>query len=109
MAKRTRTYSAQTSDAMSFLAQQLTAERRLRGWKQSDLAERAGLSVSTLIAIEQGAPTVAIGSVFEVARLLGVPVVGGSMDPLARQLVNDRLALLPLRVTAARTEPDDDF
>lgn len=109
MAKVSHSYSPSTTDALRLLGRQLTAERRIRKWKQTDLAERAGIATSTLIAIEKGAPTVAIGTVFEVARLLGVPVVGSSTDPLSRQLIDDRLSILPQRVARAEPEADDDF
>lgn len=51
----------------------------------------------------------AIGTVFEVAHLLGIPVVGSASDVVGRELIENRLALLPQRVRATTTEIDDDF
>lgn len=109
MTRSPHSYSFQTVDALRVLGRQLLAERRLRGWTQADLAERAGVSVPTLIAAEKGAATVAIGTVFEVAHLLGIPVVGSASDVVGRELIENRLALLPQRVRATTTEIDDDF
>lgn len=109
MARTRGQYGASTTDHLQMLGRQLSAERRLRRWTQSDLAERAGISKPTLIAVEKGIPTVAIGTVFEVARILGVPVVGIAGDAMSRELIENRLALLPQRVRATKSDNDDDF
>ncbi|WP_299167955.1 helix-turn-helix transcriptional regulator [uncultured Arthrobacter sp.] len=106
--KISRTYAPRTLSALSTLGQQITVERRRRGWTQAALAERAGVSPTTLLSIEKGSPKAAIGTVFEVAGLLGIPLVGAS-DPAARQMLEERLAILPQRVHQPKTEFDDDF
>lgn len=77
----------------------------------NDLAERAGVSVPTIRKVEKGDPTVAIGTVFEMATLLGVPLFGtdrsGMSDLVERG--RDRLALLPTRVREADRPVHDDF
>jgi len=90
------------------LGRQIAAERRVREWTQAELAERAGISTKTLIGIEKGATGAAIGTVFEVAALVGIPLVG-AMEPAARQLIDNRLALLPTRVDRPRGDGGDDF
>ncbi|WP_246331466.1 helix-turn-helix transcriptional regulator [Sphingomonas chungangi] len=78
---------------------------------QIDLAERAGISRSLLARIERGDPGCAIGSVFEVAAILRIPLFGLEERDLAREAdrVADRLALLPSAVRQRRTPVDDDF
>lgn len=104
-------YSTQTRDALTVLGRQIAVARRERGRTAADVAERAGISRPTLSKIEHGDPSVAIGTVFEVATLLGVPLFGAGRrelaDLAARSL--ERLALLPERVREPRLEIDDDF
>lgn len=107
MARKARTYSPWTVEAITVLGQQITAERRLIHWRQRDIAGRAGISVWTLIAIEKGSTTTSIGTVFEVTALLGIPLVGATKEG-PRELINTRLALLPTRMRLP-TEYDDDF
>ena len=107
MPRKPRTYKPWTVEAITILGRQIAAERRLIHWRQRDIAERAGISVGTLIAIEKGSTSTSIGTVFEVAALLGIPLVG-AMEPTARELINTRLALLPTRIRQP-TEYDDDF
>ncbi|HEY8720117.1 helix-turn-helix transcriptional regulator [Pengzhenrongella sp.] len=108
--KRTRTHSAPTMDAVGALGAQIAAARRERRWTVADLAERAGIAPATLRGVERGAPTVAIGVVFELATLLGVPLFGVAARDLAgvRAVTADRLSLLPHRVRG-RADRDDDF
>ena len=42
------------------------------GVARDEVAERVGVSVPTIRKVESGDPTVAIGTVFEVASLLGI-------------------------------------
>ena len=111
MSRHTHPVSAPTKDALGVLGTQIATARLARRWKASDLAERAGISVTTLRQVERGAPTVAIGVVFEVATLLDVPLFapqrGTLKDVHAR--ATDRLALLPQRIYDRVTPPDDNF
>lgn len=108
MARKARSFAPWTLDALTVLGRQISSERRSKGWTQAELAERSGIVVATLANIEKGSPTSAIGIVFEVAALLGIPLVGAS-EPLTRQLVDTRYALLPARVRRSKEEIDDDF
>jgi hypothetical protein len=62
-------------------------------------------------AIEAGTPTVAIGTVFEVATILGIHLfdAGPSQMPALLGWGRDRLALLPAHVRQPSTPVDDDF
>lgn len=85
--------------------------RRELGWTIADLADRAGVSAALIARIEKGAPGTAIGTVFEVALLCGVPLFGTEPNELAQlsSLEKARLAVLPSRVRRRALVVDDDF
>jgi hypothetical protein len=64
----------------------------------------------TLRKVERGDPTVALGTAFEVATLLGVPLFVADPNELSSVVAwsRDKLALLPERVRR-REAPHDDF
>ena len=108
-----RTFSRQTRDAARFLGHQIAQARRERRWTLDDLAARAGVTPFTVRKVERGDPTVALGTAFEIAWLLGVPLFGstepGSLAGALRRS-EDRLALLPTRVRPAPSKvPSGDF
>lgn len=107
---RARTYSLHTVDAARVLGVEIARARRERRLTIDELAERAGVSRITVRAVEAGTPTVAIGTVFELATLLGIDLFGAPAqlpELLARG--RDRLALLPARVRESSAAVDDDF
>ena len=108
--RRTRTYSPATLDAVGTLGMLIAAARRERRMTVAELCDRAGITPNTVRAIETGAPTVAVGVVFEVAMLLGVPLFAPNASdlPTVRARASERLALLPASVRRTR-EVDDDF
>ncbi len=113
--KRPRTHSPSSIAAVEILGLEIARARRARRQTLDDLAQRAGVSRPTLHSIEHGSPSVAIGTVFEVATLLGIPLFGtgdrGELSEL-RNRGRDRLALLPARVREpleSDAAPDDDF
>lgn len=111
MAKKTHAFARATVDAAMVLGAQIAQARRGRGWTAAELGERVGVSARTIAALEHGAPTVALGTAFEAATLLGVPLFGAEgpqLAALARQ-GRDRLALLPRRVYHSREPARDDF
>ncbi len=54
------------------LGGRLRAARVLRGWTASQVADRAGISRTTLSAVESGAPSPAIGTYLKVLGVLGM-------------------------------------
>ncbi len=113
MPKRRIDLMPAAADAVTILGQQIRQARQARGWTAADLAARAGVSNPTLLAIENGAPGTAIGTVLNVAAIVGVPLFGIT-DPVElarmRRRGEDIAALLPSRVYRRGPDmPDDDF
>jgi transcriptional regulator with XRE-family HTH domain len=105
----TRTPTPKTRDAVRVLGAQISAARARRRWTTARLAEQINVSLPTLRKIERGDPTVAIGSVLDAAVAVGVPLFGPDADRLAAH-IEDRIALLPARITPIGDEGlDDDF
>lgn len=103
--------SRYADDALHVMGDTLRAARIEQRIAQHDLAERAGISRALLVRIERGDPGCAIGSVFEVAAVLRVPLFGLDDRDLGREATRlaDRRALLPASVRRPRTAVDDDF
>ncbi|GAB6058285.1 hypothetical protein JCM31598_14020 [Desulfonatronum parangueonense] len=76
-----------------------------------DLADRAGISRTTLRKIESGDMKCEIGLVFEVAALVGVPLFANTSLPLhdLREHIEAKIALLPQSVRSGSGEVHDDF
>jgi transcriptional regulator with XRE-family HTH domain len=106
-----RTYSRYTREAAALLAKQVQLGRKQRKWTEHELAERAGISRTTLQKIEKGDLSVAIGLVFEVATLVGIPLFDEERPSLAAHIArtDDKLALLPSAVRKRRKTVDDEF
>lgn len=104
--------SPQTRDAARLLGIQVTAARRRRRWTTTRLAQQANISEPTLRKVERGDPTVSLGIALEVAVLVGVPLFDVDAVRLSELTgrLEDRIALLPTRVTPVTNEGlDDDF
>jgi transcriptional regulator with XRE-family HTH domain len=74
--------------------------RLMQSLKAEELAERAGISRSTLQKIERGEPGVSIGAVMSVMQALGqLDHIAGAFDPLSTDIGRLRSAeTLPSRV-----------
>jgi len=108
--RKAHSYTPQTTALVKVLGLEIARARRLRRWSQEELAQRAGISALTLSSIERGATTVAVGTVFEVAHLVGLDLLGARPDEVP-DLVSrsqDRLALLPTRVRSREDDGIDD-
>ncbi len=106
-----RNYLSSTSNAVLVFATQLGTERRAQRRTSQEVAERAGITRTTLRRIERGDPDVAIGLYFEVAMVLSIPLFGAEDRELAELAANGvrELALLPQRVRIRPIKVDDDF
>jgi transcriptional regulator with XRE-family HTH domain len=103
--------SPATSEALQILGASVKSQRLRRKWSIKELAQRVGVSHPTIIKIERGDPSVAIGTVLEAAVLVGVPLFDADPVTRSRQLGHLRsdLALLPQAGRMSRVEADDDF
>ncbi len=111
MARIPRSYSKLTREALLLLAGQIRLARKSRRMSEHELAERIGVARSTVQLIEKGAPTVAVGLVFEAATIAGVDLFVPEATTLAPQLerTRDKLALMPGSIRKPAEPIDDDF
>jgi transcriptional regulator with XRE-family HTH domain len=107
----TSTYSPYVEEAARLLGAQIAAGRRERRWSALELADRLGANRDTLRKIERGDPSVGLGTAFEAARLVGVPLFRETLEELRGETAQrrDRLSLLPQRVRQTDEPVDDDF
>jgi transcriptional regulator with XRE-family HTH domain len=102
-------YSTVTQEAARLLGASVRLARHERRWTVQELADRVGVTHTTIRKVERGDLTVALGTAFEAAALLGVPLF--HEDATRRSLeagrVADRLAVLP-KIVRTRAV-DDDF
>lgn len=112
MAKREVVVAPVPRDALIVLGQRVRVARVERAWTLADVASRSLTSIPTVRNVEAGAPGTAVGTVFNIAHLLGVPLFGIE-DPAElarlRRMGEDVLALLPARVRPSAGHLDDDF
>jgi transcriptional regulator with XRE-family HTH domain len=101
--------SPATQEVLSILCNAIRAGRIGRGMTVRELAERVGVSAPTVIKVERGEPGVAIGTVLEAAKLVGVPLFDEHSD--VRRLYGAQkraeLALLPAAARPRRRVNDD--
>jgi len=111
MPKSTRIYSAYTLEAAHLLGKLVRLGRAQKKITTQDLADRAGISRGLLLRIEKGNPKCEIGTVFEVAALVGVTLFNADSDALSSNVehIEDKLALLPKTIHKSRKAIDDDF
>jgi transcriptional regulator with XRE-family HTH domain len=107
----TRPYSRYSQDAIALLGQLIREGRLVRALTTTELAVRAGISRDLLRRIEKGDPGCAIGAVFEVAAICGVPLFEADARGLAAHVgrQTEKLALLPKAVRPVAVQVKDDF
>jgi transcriptional regulator with XRE-family HTH domain len=110
MAKQ-RIYSEYAKDAAILMGKLIKLGRKERKWSEQNLADRAGITRATLQKIEKGEMSCAVGSVFELATLVGVQLFEQDGVPLAKHIehTRDKIALLPKRVVKPNKAVRDDF
>jgi transcriptional regulator with XRE-family HTH domain len=110
MAKRQHAYSPTVYDAASLLGAEITQARLARRWTVRELAERAGISPATLQKVERGNPSVALGTAFDAATLVGVPLFYADGARLADEATRARRpSVLPRAVRHPKRELDNEF
>lgn len=97
--------------ALAHFAALLRVRRKERNLTVNELADRLGISPPTVRKVLEGSPAVAIGSYFEAARILGVPLFDPDSDRFAvtSSRTVEMEALLPKRVRTSQPEINDDF
>ena len=97
--------------ALSHFAALLRVQRKERSLTLDELADRLGISTPTVRKMLNGSASVAIGTYFEAAHILGVTLFDPDSDRFA--VTASRTAevesLLPKRVRTRQQEIDDDF
>ena len=105
------TYSRYSRDAVQLLGQLIRVARIEGKLTTQELSERAGISRGLLQRIEKGEMTCAIGSVFEVAAIVGVKLFDADRATVNQHIrqADDRLTLMPKSVRDSNNTVDDDF
>lgn len=106
---RHREFSAATREALTLFALRVRAARRERRLRAAEVAERVGVSLTTVRKVERGDPTVALGTAFEVATIVGVALFGDDRRRRGQEAehLTSRLAVLPDAVRHPKV--DNDF
>jgi transcriptional regulator with XRE-family HTH domain len=105
-----RVYPPVVLHAAQLLGAQVRAGRMERGWTIAELSERAGVAEKTVRKVEQGDPRVALGTAFDCAVLVGVPLYYDDERRLAAEADRGRAPLIGKRVRPpAPPETDLDF
>ena len=106
-----RTYSRYSRDAVALLGKLIRSARKERSLTTQELAERAGISRGLLQRIEKGDLKCGIGTIFEVATIVGVKLFEAEETTLTKHIrqADEKLALLPKSVRKPTPVVDDDF
>ncbi len=102
---RDRVFLEVVQDAVELFGAQVRAARAERRWTAAELARRAGVSKGTVLKVEQGHPGVSIGTAFQLAALVGVPLFARDERRLAADAQAARAAVIGRRVRRP-AEPD---
>lgn len=111
MSKRAIKMGTVAKAALSHLSNLLQVRRKEKNLTVSELADRLGVSIPTTRNLLSGASSVAVGTYFEAAYILGVPLFDSSDRRFTETAANVQKleALLPQRVRKSEFVIDDDF
>jgi DNA-binding XRE family transcriptional regulator len=103
--------SKHTTIVLKNLGSLIKAARIERHMSQVDLGERVGVSRYTISTLENGDPSVAIGTVFEAATIVGLPLMGDDPRQLTKlsQAIANLVQILPSKGVTQKVELDDNF
>lgn len=105
-----RTYAKANLEAIRLLGLQIRLARKQHKLTEANLAERVGISRTTLSKIERGQSQCEIGLVFEAAIMAGVDLIAPAENMgTLRERITDKIALMPARVRKPRLVIDDNF
>jgi len=108
---KSRVYSRYNRKAVGLLGKLIRLQRKEKGLTSQDLADRVGISRTTLQKIEKGDMRCEIGLVFEAASLVGVRLFDTDTRSLGRleERIEDKIALLPKPIHTYSQKVEDDF
>lgn len=113
MAKRSVPLRPHIQDALTVWGQLIRQGRIDRKWTAKELAARANVSEQTVLSAEAGSRGAAVGTMMDLADLVGVPIFGiddRAEIAIRRQRGEEMLSLLPSRVRRQKNgNIDDDF
>ncbi len=111
MSKHIALISKQTTIVLKTLGNLIKAARIERHFSQVDLGERVGVSRYTISTLEKGDPSVAIGTVFEAAIVVGIPLMGNDPRKITHlsQAIANLVQILPSKGVSKKVELDDNF
>lgn len=103
--------SSLTQKRIEIMGNMIKLARLEKKISQKELGERIGVSRPTISAIEKGQENVAIGSVFEAAYIVGLPLMADDSLQIesSSQAIAKMLKILPTRGRGKKVELDDDF
>jgi transcriptional regulator with XRE-family HTH domain len=104
--------SVHAQEALEILAGMIRAARMQRGMTAAELAKRVGVSRGVIQRMESAEPGTTIGSAFEAAVVLGIPLFDVPANQLGTLLTQKQEInrLLPKRAfQASQAKPDNDF
>ena len=108
--RRPHTFAPLTVEAGRLLGARIKLARVERRWTLQELADRIGVTHTTMRKVERGDLTVGLGVAFEAATIVGVTLFDDDETRRSVELsrVADRLALLP-KATRKSVTINDDF
>ena len=103
--------SSSTLSVLKTLAAMIKASRLERGMSQIEMSRRLGVSRYTVIAVEKGDPGVGVGTVFEAATIVGIPLLADDQHELTKlaSTVAGLASVLPERGRRKKVTLEDDF
>ena len=107
----TRAYSPYSRKVAILLGKMINFYRKERKLTAQDLADRAGISRTTLQKIEKGDMKCEIGIVFEVASLVGIRLFDANSTSINAMEENfdNKISLLSKRIRTLKRKIDDAF
>ncbi len=106
-----RAQSRYATEALTLFGMMIRVARIEQKISISELAMRADVSRSLLQRIEAGDPGCSIGAAFEVAAIVGVPLITEDPKALAIKMAHykEKIALLPKSARKSQQGVKDDF
>lgn len=100
-----------SQQALKTLGNLLKTARQKQSISQAALAERLAITRQTVMAIEKGDHKVAIGTVFECAHVLGIPLFSDNPQQLSQwqATLNTFAGILPKKTRTKKPKVSDEF